>query len=161
MPRTETKKLTLKDRGLLKLVAECDFNEHEAARRLKITSQSVNQRMRKIRKKTDVNDMMNALGLTTDFLMERVKRGADAMRVISANIVVTKSDDPTVEDQEAHSRTKDFIEVPDEHARHKYIQTALELQGLIRKSNSNGYGPSITIVNYGHRNKRDSITVRS
>ena len=58
-------------------------------------------------------------GVTDQKLGEKINEGLDATKVISANIVQTKSDDPTVKQTEAHAKTCDFIDVPDYGVRHR------------------------------------------
>lgn len=79
--------------------------------------------------KLSISDLMDNKGLTDDKLLDKLDEGLLSNRVISANIVVTKSDDPTVKDQKAHTKTQDFIEVPDMPTRHRYLETALKLKG--------------------------------
>lgn len=84
------------------------------------------------KRKLDLVSIMESQGLTDERLFSKLDEGLESNRVISANIVLTKSDDPTVEDQKAHSMTKDFIDVPDMPTRHKYLETALKMKGHLQ-----------------------------
>jgi hypothetical protein len=66
-------------------------------------------------------------------LMDVNKEGLDAVRTISATVII-RSNDPTVKNKQATSRDVDFIDVPDFAIRHKYLETALKIKGkLIEK----------------------------
>lgn len=72
--------------------------------------------------------LMEKHGITEKKLLTKLDEGLEAKKVISANIVKVQSDDPTVVIQDAHAGTKDFIEVEDYIARHKYLDTAFRLK---------------------------------
>jgi len=62
----------------------------------------------------------------TEFrLARKIDQGLDATKLISAIVVAPDGEGM----KEADSMTKDFIEVPDYFARHKYLETALTLRG--------------------------------
>lgn len=72
-------------------------------------------------------------GYSIPDIVDDILKGKEANKVISANIVLTKSDDPSVKAQLAHAKTMDFIDVPDWNARHKFIDTAIKLQDFYPK----------------------------
>jgi len=76
----------------------------------------------KVLSKVDISSVMDKIGLTDDRLMEVLKEGLDANRVLSAKIIVQGGS------KAATSQTDDFIEVPDHATRHKYLDTALKLK---------------------------------
>lgn len=84
-----------------------------------------------------IDKVMEAQGLTDEFLIEKLNEGLQATKVISANIVQIKSDDPTVKQKEAHSKTQDFVDVEDYAVRHKYLETALKLKNKFPDSKAN------------------------
>jgi len=145
---------------LLKLAVKHSYNRHAMARELGVSHQAVSQRLQQPFVKETFDEIMDKIGLSDEFVGKGLMEGCVANRVISANIVITKSDDPTVEDQEAHSKTKDFTEVPDHPTRHKFFNTVLEVRQHIKRSN-NAPAVSIVNVNYGYRGKdSESLTLR-
>lgn len=65
--------------------------------------------------------------LPDEKLINKIDQGLEATKTISATVVV-KSDDPTVKDKQANSRTMDFIDVPDYATQHKFLETALKIK---------------------------------
>lgn len=92
--------------------------------------------------KLNISDLMDKRGLTDDKLLEVLDDGLRAMKVISANVINIKSNDPTVMDQKANSMTRDFIDVEDHPTRHRYLETALRLKGY-----NMGEGINVNIQN--------------
>ena len=78
--------------------------------------------------KLGIAELMEKRGLTDDRLLDVLADGLKANKVISANII-NKSGDGMAD---AHSTTKDFIDVEDHHTRHKYLETGLKLKGHLR-----------------------------
>lgn len=68
-------------------------------------------------------------GLSDDLLVECLKGGLQATKVVSATIIEAGGGDSESQQSQAKSSTKDFIEVPDWSNRHKYLSTALQLKG--------------------------------
>lgn len=91
--------------------------------------------------------LMDKKGLTDTHLLEPIKAGLIADKVISARVIV-KSDDPTVKLEAAHSRTDDFIEVPDHPTRLKAAELGFKLKGYLKPEGDTG-PKSVTLV-YGH-----------
>lgn len=60
-------------------------------------------------------------------LSETINQGLKATKPISARIILQKGDNE-VGNQDAWSKTDDFIEVEDYPTRHKYVETALKLK---------------------------------
>ncbi len=81
--------------------------------------------------KLGISEILHNAGITDEKLAQVMSDGLDANRVISARIVITKSDDPTVADQRANTKTDDFIEIPDHAIRHKFMETAYKLKGQL------------------------------
>lgn len=72
--------------------------------------------------------LMNKKGLTDDCLLDELKAGLSANKVISA-VVIKGKGDASVHTSDADEGTNDFIEVEDWGNRHKYLETALKLKG--------------------------------
>lgn len=58
-------------------------------------------------------------------LLECLDEGLRSTKCISAMVVAPSGEEMA----DAHGMTKDFVEVPDYMARHKYLDTALKLKG--------------------------------
>lgn len=69
---------------------------------------------------------MEAIGVTNNYLAERHKELIEATKVISCNITVPGGTDMA----DAHSQTKDFIDVPDFQSRAKGLDMTYRLRGL-------------------------------
>jgi len=80
-------------------------------------------KVKESRVQASIQEMMEKRGLTKDKLLDKLNEGLDATKVISANVVATGGEGMA----DAHGTTKDFIEVPDFMARHKYVDTSLKL----------------------------------
>jgi hypothetical protein len=78
-----------------------------------------------------VKTLMEANGLGMGELLDVLKDGLKANKVISAQII-NKSGDGM---KQADSMTKDFIDVPDHATRHKFLETASKWLGLEKKTN--------------------------
>lgn len=87
--------------------------------------------------KLEISSIMDNHGLTNDKLVEVLKNGLEANRVISA--IST--------DKEAPGATTDFIDVPDHATRHKYLETAFKLKGELGQKQEK---PSGVINNFGN-----------
>lgn len=128
----EQKALNLRRRKFIKHYIETG-NQTEAARRAgyKHPVSMGSWLMSLDEMKSAFRMLMDAAGVTDAKLIEVGKGGLEANKVISANIVQIKSDDPTVEEKEAHTKTQDFIEVPDWNARHKFWKTFCQMRGHV------------------------------
>lgn len=81
-----------------------------------------------------------------DLLAQKINEGLEANRTISANVII-KSNDPTVKEKTANSRTVDFIDVPDHAVRHKFVETSLKIKGkLIERTDITSKGKELTPV---------------
>jgi hypothetical protein len=78
-----------------------------------------------LRFKSAMVQAMEAKGIDDARLAEKLDEGLEANKVISAMVVAPNGEGMA----DASGVTKDFIEVPDYLARHKYLETALELRG--------------------------------
>lgn len=74
-------------------------------------------------------ELLESEGLSDKKLVEVLKGGLSANKVISATIIENTGADSESPGAQASSKTQDFIEVPDWKTRHHYLKTALELKG--------------------------------
>ena len=77
------------------------------------------------RVRTAMQEAMVKDGVDENRLTKIISEGLDATKVISAMVVAPSGEGM----KDAGGTTKDFIEVPDYIARHKFLETALELRG--------------------------------
>jgi hypothetical protein len=73
-------------------------------------------------------ETLEKAGLTDDRLAEKAVAGLDAKKVISAMVVAPSGDGM----KDAGGMTKDFIEVDDWDAQHKFLTTGLKLKGHLK-----------------------------
>ncbi len=88
-----------------------------------------------VEKSGGIEQILNYLGVSKERLVRKIDEGLDATKVISANVIIGNEGDPADERdgmKEANGVTKDFIDVPDFMARHKYVETGLKLHGLLQ-----------------------------
>lgn len=98
--------------------------------------------------KPRINEMMEAKGISVGKLLDVLKDGLDASKVISATIVAG-------EQKEANSQTNDFIDVPDYPTRHKYLETAGRWLGVEKKDE-----PTVNVqVNNFIKKERDEFGI--
>ena len=144
----DQKKLTLKQRKWLKLYIELG-NASEAAWQVydcKDRESAAQIGWENIRK-LDVAELMEESGLTDKYLNDKLKEGLEANKQMGARIVIKKNTPTSQADGElmpATSQTDDFIEVEDYAVRHKYLETALKLNGrLVNKTDITSDGERI------------------
>ncbi len=104
---------------------------YAAARKAGYSENYARHRLHKLSKVVDFPTLAEMAGITDRFLTDYIVERLQAKKIISANIIITKSNDPTVNEQIAHSRTQDFIEVPDYQTQHKFLMTLLLLMKKI------------------------------
>jgi phage terminase small subunit len=77
--------------------------------------------------KPTIEELMEKMGITDERLLDTLNRGLDATKVISANVIARDGEGMA----DAHSMTKDFVDVEDFAVRHKYMETGLKLKGKL------------------------------
>lgn len=83
-------------------------------------------------RKLDITEFMEKSGLTDKLLADKLNEGLDAMKQLSARVIIKKGTAISQANGElppADNRTDDFVEVEDYAVRHKYLETALKLKG--------------------------------
>ncbi len=93
-----------------------------------------------------IAELMDEMGLTDRRLLETLKDGLEANKVISANVIMPSGEGM----KDAGSMTKDFIEVPDHDARHKFMTTGLKLRGHLKDK----VDVAMTVETYEQKRKR-------
>lgn len=92
---------------------------------------------RNIEKRINFADLLVKAGLDNDTIMKVLAEGLLATKVISAMVIVKPNADgtpnPSVKEIPADSKSTDFIDVPDYHIRHKYLETLLKLKGELKE----------------------------
>lgn len=115
-------KLTTKQRLFIKYKAQ-GMSGAEAARKAgyspKAASVQASENLAKPNVREAFLTAMEKAGITDDKLVDVIKEGLQASRTISA-----------IPGTEANGGTVDFVDVPDHHARHKFLKTAVDIKGL-------------------------------
>jgi phage terminase small subunit len=79
-----------------------------------------------------IEQLMDERGLDDGTFLTTLQEGLEANKVISAMVIAKDGEGM----KDANSMTKDFFEVPDYDARHKYLVTGLKLKGHLKESKS-------------------------
>lgn len=136
MPKVKDGKLTLKERRLLKWIAK-GLTVPEAARKAgyaeaTIQGNDVNETLEKPRVRTAFQKILEDEGISDPLIAKTIREGLEANKVISATII-KNAKSPVADDQDgmkdADESSKDFVEVPDWMARHKFVETSTALKG--------------------------------
>ena len=127
--RKKQNNFTAKERKLIKFIAD-GMTVKDAAKKAgyaeSTTTSAIYQEIRKPKMQTAMQMALRKAGIHEDKIAEKVAEGLDAHKVISANIIANNGEGM----KDAHSMTKDFVEVPDFMARHKHLETAIKLHDL-------------------------------
>ncbi len=137
--------LTLKQEKWLKLYLETN-NATEAAMRVydcKDRDSAANIGWENVRK-LDYHVLMEAQGLTDQYLNDKLNEGLDSMKQIGARKIVQGARVGHEIRVDSTTDTDDFIDVPDMPTRHKYLETAFKLKGrLIARTDMTTNGKDI------------------
>jgi hypothetical protein len=134
--KPQEKALTLPQRRLIKGIS-AGLSVAEAARRAGYAESTIESRIYSkemfgnVRIQKAIKDILDEQGLTDERLVEALKEGMRAVKVISAIII------PNGKTKNAKGTTKDFFEVADYATRHRYLETALNLKGHLREKLGN------------------------
>lgn len=127
-------KLTLKERRLIRELAKGKsvLQAAKDAGYAETTATSdVYNTLDKPRVQTAFQKILEDQGISDAKLGQVISEGLEAYKVISANIIKNKNSAIADEQdgmKEADESTKDFVEVPDFMARHKFVDTVLKLK---------------------------------
>lgn len=132
IPHQIKRKLTLKEKKYIKAYMETG-NKSEAARVAGYKDiHSAWDILQKPQVQAAIEHMMDKKGLSDGDLLDVMAEGVKANKVISANVYIkqdpTNPESPAIDMKPADGVTKDFIEVPDWDARHKFVKLGLELR---------------------------------
>lgn len=93
----------------------------------------------------DLKDVFAVKGLTDPKLAALVLEGINATKLQTCDIYIKDENGKL----KINKNSNDFIEVPDWHARHKFIVTAAELTGRLKKiiEGAGVKGPDVKVIN--------------
>ncbi len=111
--RPETEKI--KAKNLIKPLAKNNFNQTATARQLGLTPQTINEQFHRKPVQDILQRFFNSRKLKKT-LIQVAKEGLAANKVISCNVIAPDGEGM----KDANSMTKDFVDVPDHQARHKF-----------------------------------------
>ena len=83
-----------------------------------------------IEKRINMPHLIEMAGLSDNKLVEYIVKRLEATKVISADVFIKDEDGKLT----VNKNSNDWIEVPDYHAQHKFLNTILELAEKIKKS---------------------------
>lgn len=112
-------------------------SEATLAKKLGTSQQVINYKIHKLRKNVCFQEMLEAAGVSDDFLAGKIKKGCDAKKMIFT--------------PEGEAKIVD-----DNMAQHRFIVTALEAKKHINMSEKNQ--PIAIQINYGHRDDKSNIS---
>jgi hypothetical protein len=119
-------KLSIKQRKFLKNLAE-GCTQKDAAIKAGYSKRSAKaiatENLTKPSLRTPFLQMLESKGINDARLADSIAAGLDATKVISCNVIAAEGM------ADANGMTKDFVDVPDFMARHKFVDTCLKLRG--------------------------------
>ena len=124
MAATKERKLSLRERKFIKYLSQ-GHTQKDAALKAGYSAKHIESFASHKIKETQVAKAFTQIlidqGVTDEKLGIIISQGIEANKVISCNVIVEEGM------KDANSMTKDFIDVPDWIARHKFVDTALKL----------------------------------
>jgi len=124
--------MTLKQKKAMQKVLENGGNVAKAMREVGYSPSTVNKPG--VLTKSKAWEELLSEYLPDELLTRKLEEGLEAMKQLSARIIVKKGASASEIDgelQTANSRTDDFVEVEDLQTRHKYLETALKVKGRL------------------------------
>ncbi len=124
--------MTLKQKKAMQKVLENGGNVAKAMREVGYSPSSVDNPSVLTRSKA-WEELLSEY-LPDELLTRKLEEGLEAMKQLSARIIIKKGATASEIDGElqgANSRTDDFVEVEDLQTRHKYLETALKIKGRL------------------------------
>lgn len=82
-----------------------------------------------------INAAAKKVGVDIEFVLGNFKKLTEAQKIISANVILTKSNDPTVRPLKADAKTMDFIEVTDSIAQLRANENIGKILGAYKRDN--------------------------
>lgn len=130
--KTNLDKLNLRERKLFAGL-EKGLNPTQAAIQAGYAESTARGRLKDIlgkpRMQEAIADLMERMGISDEKLMRTLDEGLGATKTISAMVVAPNGEGM----KDANSMTKDFVDVPDFVARHKFLETGLKLKGHMKE----------------------------
>ena len=106
------------------------MNCYNAARAAGYSENTARSHPERLEKSVNVGmkDAFEQAGITDTYLAKHAQEGMNATKVISATIIAKCGDGL----KDADSMSKDFIEVPDWQARHRYYETVCKMSDRVK-----------------------------
>ncbi len=140
MPRYRPETARIRAENLVKPLLANNLNEAAVARQQGVTRQAINQRLQRKPVQDALQRYINSPKLKKK-LIEVAQEGLSANKVISCNVIAPNGEGM----KDANSMTKDFVDVPDHQARHKFWHD-LCVAGGVLKTNGESEGNRIVII---------------
>jgi hypothetical protein len=140
MPRYTVEKERKRAERLVKPLIANGLNESALARQLGVTPQAINQRVNRKPVQDILQKFLNSPRLKNR-LIKVAEEGLKADKVISCNVIAPNGEGM----KDANSMTKDFVDVPDHQARHKFWHDLMVGAGAINNS-ENGKGGNVSVI---------------
>jgi phage terminase small subunit len=123
-------KLNIREKLFIKNLA-CGMSQAEAAIKAgyskKYADSFASRKVRESKVALAFAEILDKHGVTDDRIASVISEGLEAMKVISCNVIAEESK------EDANSMTKDFIDVPDWLARHKFVDSTLKVKGYLKE----------------------------
>jgi hypothetical protein len=81
-----------------------------------------------IEKRCDFGQLLVKHGLDDDTLLKKIVDGLDSNKLVAADIVIRNDNG----EMQVNKNSNDWVEYPDQAVRHKFIETALKLNGRLK-----------------------------
>ena len=135
MPKLSLATQKIRAKTLTKDLQAVNGVQSHLAKKRGVTRSAISQQLKRPYVQKQIALLLDKNGVTDKFIVQNIKEGMKADKVISAYVHVSKSS-PDVDNLEANEKTTDFVDVPDWANRHKFTETALKLKGhLSQESN--------------------------
>src|SRR3990167_3540697 len=119
-----------------------NFNAYRSAIKAGYSHNTAIAAYRNIEKRINFKDFLVKKGIDDDAIAESLNNGLKSTKVISCNVIAPSGEGMA----DAHSKTQDFIDVPDYQTRHKYLETALKLRGDLKDLPNGGNSVSVVVM---------------
>lgn len=142
--RPETEKM--KALALAKDVTKCKGNLSATARKRGVETSTIARNIQRpaVQKAlAEINaELLDKAGATDKVIYQTLSDQLKANKVISCNVIAGDGEGM----KDANSMTKDFVDVPDNTARHNAVNTCLKLKGRFPEERKEESGPTIINV---------------
>jgi hypothetical protein len=150
MPKLKPQTERLKAISLTKPYIKSGFNQSEVARQRGVSRATINEQVNRKPVQDILQKFLNSPRLKNR-LIKVAEEGLRADKVISCNVIAPNGEGM----KDANSMTKDFVDVPDHQARHKFWHDLMVGAGAIKTDGSKGV--SIVNIVLGYRSADSSL----